>query len=120
MTEQPTTEPGDKRVNVGSPVNIFRGFNLTIDCIVINGTPPFTILWLRNDTEQIGSNSSSITINVTDAYDGDNITCRADNIGYDMATTTINVQGIFIISFHYTYVKQILVVAFQAPHLGYS
>ena len=92
-----TTEPGDKRVNVGSPVNVPRGFNLIIDCIVVNGTPPFTILWLRNYNDLIGSsegNSSSITINVTDAHDGDNITCRADNnIGFDMATTTISVQG---------------------------
>ena len=97
MTEESITKPGDKRINVGSPINVTRGFNLTIDCIVVNGTPPITILWLHNDTELIGSiegNSSSITINVTDAYDGDNITCRANNnIGYDNATTTINVQG---------------------------
>ena len=105
-TAESTTEPGNKRVNVGSPVNVSRGFNLTIDCIVVNGTPPFTILWLCNDNELIDfseGNSSSITINVTDAYDGDNITCRADNkIGYDNATTTINVQGNFIIPFHHT------------------
>ena len=97
MAEKPTTEPENKRVDVGNPVNVSRGFNLTIDCIVISGTPPIAVTWIRNDNELISSsegNSSSITINVTDAYDGDNITCRADNnIGYDNATTTINVQG---------------------------
>ena len=106
MSEKSTTEPENKRVNVGSPVNVSRGFNLTIDCIVINGTPPITISWIRSNNDLISSiegNSSSITINVTDAYDGDNITCRADNnIGFDMATTTISVQGNFITSFHYT------------------
>ena len=98
MIEKPTTVPENKRINVGNPVNISSGANLTIDCIV-TGTPPITITWIRiNNNEIIGSNSSTITIAVTNATDGDNIMCRADNnIGFDMATTTINVDGKFII-----------------------
>ena len=97
MTEKPTTVPENKRVNVGNPVNISSGVNLTIDCIVA-GTPPITISWVRNnENEIIGSNSSTITIAVTNTTDGDSIMCRADNnIGYDMANTTINVNGNFI------------------------
>ena len=95
MTEKPTAMPENKRVNVGSVVKISVGFNLTIDCIV-TGTPPITILWIRNNDilKSIEGNSSTITKTVTEADDGDNITCRADNnIGYDIATTTINVGG---------------------------
>ena len=95
MTEKPTAVPENKRVNVGSVVKISVGFNLTIDCI-ITGTPPITILWIRNNDilQSIEGNSSTITKTVTEADDGDNITCRADNnIGYDIATTTINVGG---------------------------
>ena len=95
MTEKPTAVPENKRVNVGSLVKISVGFNLTIDCIV-TGTPLITILWIRNNEiiESIEGNSSTITITVTEADDCDNITCRADNnIGYDVATTAINVVG---------------------------
>ena len=86
--------PGNKRINVGSPVNISSGANLTIDCIV-TGTPPIMITWLRlSANEIIAQNTSTITIAVTNTTDGDDITCRADNnIGFDMATTTINVEG---------------------------
>ena len=92
--------PGNKRINVGNPVNISSGANLTIDCIVI-GTPPITITWLRLSTNEIiessAGNNSTITIAETNTTNGDNITCRADNnIGFDMATTTINVHGNFI------------------------
>ena len=94
MTEKPTTVPENKRVNVGSAVNISSGANLSIDCIV-TGRPPITILWIRNDNEVIERNSSTITI--TDPTDGDNITCRAENnMGYSTATTSINVDGNFI------------------------
>ena len=107
MIEKPIPGPGNKRVNVGNPVNISSGANLTIDCIV-TGTPPITITWIRiNDNQIIGSNSSTITIVVTNTTDGDNIMCRADNnIGFDMATTTINVDGnsILCMSFHCTQV----------------
>ena len=97
MTEESTTKSG-KRVNVGSPVNITRGFNLTIDCVVINGTLPIFLSWIRNNnislSKSMERNSSSFTINVTDAHDGNNITCRADNsIGSVDVNTTINVQG---------------------------
>ena len=113
-SEESTIEPRNKRVNVGSPVNVSRGFNLTIDCIVISGTPPITISWIRSNNDLINSsegNSSNITINVTDAHDGDNITCRADNnIGYDMATTTMNVESNFnnYVAIHNTIVFYII------------
>ena len=98
MTEKPTTMPENKRVNVGNPVDISSGANLTIDCIV-TGTPPITILWLHNDNKEIKkSEGNNSTITITGPTDGDNITCRADNnMGYDMATTTINVNGNFIL-----------------------
>ena len=95
MIEKPTAVPENKRVNVGSLVKISVGYNLTIDCIV-TGTPPIAITWIRNNDiiKSTEGNSSNITITVTEADDGDNITCRADNnIGYDAATTTINVVG---------------------------
>ena len=96
MIEKPTAVPENKRVNVGSLVKISVGYNLTIDCIV-TGTPPIAITWIYNDNDilqSIEGNSSTITKTVTEADDGDNITCRADNnIGYDIATTTINVGG---------------------------
>ena len=92
MTEKPTAVPENKRVNVGSLVKISVGFNLTIDCTVA-GTPPITISWIHNNEIIELSEGSSSTITIT-ADDCDNITCRADNnIGYDMATTTINVEG---------------------------
>ena len=95
MIEKPTAVPENKRVNVGSVVKISVGYNLLIDCIV-TGTPPIAITWIRNNDilNSTEGNSSTIIIPVTEAYDGDNITCRADNnIGFDDATTTINVVG---------------------------
>ena len=106
----PGTE--NKRVNVGNPVNISSGANLTIDCIVVNGTLPINIMWIHlNDNPTIKSsegNSSTITIAVTNTTDGVSIMCYANNsIGYDNATTTINVNGNYIlcISFHCTHVR---------------
>ena len=98
MIEKNTTVPENKRINVGNPVNISSGANLTLDCIVA-GSPPITIRWLRNGEviETSQGNSSNITIAITNTNDGDNITCRAaNNNGYNMATTTINVDGNFI------------------------
>ena len=68
----------------------FDGYNVTIDCTTVSGTPPITITWLRNGM-LIDTDVNTITI--TDAKDGDTIVCRADNnIGFDEEDTTI-VQG---------------------------
>ena len=79
-------------VYIGTPVYIFRGYNVVINCRIIYGTPPITIEWLRNglpDTTR--GNTSSTTI--TDAKNGDVFTCKADNINYfTTENTTIYVE----------------------------
>ena len=119
MIEKPTTVPDNKRINVGNPVNISSGANLTIDCIV-TGTPPIMITWLRlSANEIIAQNTSTITIAVTNTTDGDDITCRADNnIGFEMATTTINVDGNFIMYINSLYICVYVILVFVvAPYL---
>ena len=66
---------------------VFDGYNVTIDCATVSGTPPITITWLHNGT-LIDEDVSAITI--TDAKGGDVIVCRVDNnIGFDEENTTI-------------------------------
>ena len=80
-------------VKIGSPVYVVDGFNVIINCNILTGTPPVTILWFRNGVLDLslGSNNS-VTIN--DARDGDVFTCRADNIiGQDNETSIIYVFG---------------------------
>ena len=39
---------GIKRVKIGTPVYVYRGYDVIIDCKVVNGTPPIYITWFHN------------------------------------------------------------------------
>ena len=83
---------GNKRVKIGTPVYVYKGFDVIIDCKIVYGTPPITIKWFRNGSpDPTRGNVSTITI--TDASNGDVFKCRADNnIGFDTENTTIHVE----------------------------
>ena len=80
------------RVKIGTPVYVYSGFDVIINCNIINGTPPVNITWFRNGSlDPTRGNVSTITI--TDASNGDVFECRADNIiGFDTENTTIYVE----------------------------
>ena len=85
--------PGDVTVKIGSPVYVVDGSDVIINCDILTGTPPVTIIWLRNGVldSSLGS-ANSVTID--DYVEGDTFTCRADNnIGFDTETSTISVFG---------------------------
>ena len=79
-----------KKVKIGSPVYVHGGFDVTIDCKIVGGTPPITIQWFRNRLpDPTRGNVSTITI--TDASNSDVFKCRADNnVGFDAESTTIH------------------------------
>ena len=113
----PNITEGTRRVNVGNPVIICPATDVIIDCNIVNGTLPITILWLCNneviDSSEVYTYSSNITI--TGAKDGDVIKCRANNsIGFDEANTTIQVQGnsftIYVYIRMYIYVFVVVMV----------
>ena len=83
---------GNKRINIGTPVYVYTGYDVIIDCNIVNGTPPITIQWFRNGSpDSTRGNVSTITI--TDASNGDVFQCRADNTeGYDTEHTIIHVE----------------------------
>ena len=83
---------GNKRVNIGTPVYVHDGFDVTIDCNIVNGTPPITIQWFRNGSPDTSRGNVS-TITITDASNGDVFKCRADNIEEaDTEHTTVHVE----------------------------
>jgi len=82
-------------VQIGTPVYVVGGNDVTIVCNIASGTPPITISWFRNGVEDASfGNVSTITIpDVGHDEDGDMYMCRAVNdIGFDEETTTINVE----------------------------
>ena len=83
---------GNKRVKIGTSLYAYSGFDVIIDCNIVNGTPPITIQWFINGSPYAaGGNMSTITI--TGASNGDVYKCRADNIiGFDTEYTTIHVE----------------------------
>ena len=89
---------GSKRVKIGSPVYVHVGFDVIIDCNIVNGTLPITIQWFHNGSHYPTRGNISNTITITNASNGDVFECRADNdIGFDTESTTINVmQGKWI------------------------
>ena len=95
---------GTKKVAVGSPVYVRDGFDVIIDCIIANGTPPITIQWFHNESPYPTRGSVSNTITITNASNGDVFKCRADNnIGFDTESTTIHViQGKWIMDIRMT------------------
>ena len=67
---------------------------ITLDCNLLTGTPPITIMWFRNGVlDPTLGNVSTIT--VTNYNDDDVYTCRAENdVGFDEESTMIiNVFG---------------------------
>ena len=83
----------NKRVKIGTPVYVYDGYDVIIDCNIIEGTPPITITWFRNgSSDSTRGNVSTITI--TDANNGDVFNCRAENnITFDSHSTIIYVSG---------------------------
>ena len=54
---------GNKTVKIGTPVYVYSGFDVIIDCNIVNGTPPITIQWFRNGSPDTSrGNFSTITI----------------------------------------------------------
>ena len=105
MPRPSTITKSNKRVKIGTPVYVYRGYDVIIDCKVVNGTPPINITWFRNGSpDPTRGNISTITI--TDAHNGDVFKCRADNIiGFDAAKTAIYVEcGKYIIHVYFMYV----------------
>ena len=71
---------------------VHSGFDVIIDCNIVNGTSPLNITWFRNGSPYPTRGSVS-TITITDASNGDVFKCRADNIiGFDTESTTIHVE----------------------------
>ena len=84
---------GNKRVKIGTPVYVYTGYDVIIDCKITNGTPPITITWFRNGSSYpSGGNVSTITI--TASHNNEVFKCRAENnIAFDNESTTIYVSG---------------------------
>ena len=83
---------GNKRVKIGTPVYVHSGFDVIIDCNIVNGTPQINITWFRHGSRYPTRESVS-TITITNASNGDVFKCRADNIiGFDTESTTIHVE----------------------------
>ena len=81
----------NKEVKIGSPVYVLEGFNVTINCELVGGTPPINIEWFRNGSPYLTRENDS-TITLTNSSNGDVFRCRADNsIGFDIESTTINI-----------------------------
>ena len=93
-----------KRVKIGTPVFVYKGYDVIIDCKVVNGTSPINITWFRNGSPYPTRGNAS-TITITDASNGDVFKCRADNIiGFDTGKTTIYVEcGKYIIHIYLYY-----------------
>ena len=82
----------NKRVKIGTPVYIYDGFYVKIDCNILIGSPPITIQWLRNGSPYRTGQSVS-TITITNANNGDVFTCKATNIkGSDIESTIVYVE----------------------------
>ena len=88
----PVITRGSKRVKIGTPVYVHDGFDVIIDCSIVNGTTPITIQWFRNGSPDTTRGNVS-TITITNSSNGDVFKCRADNIeGFDTEYTTMHVE----------------------------
>ena len=83
---------GNKRVKIGAPVYVYDGFDVIIDCNIVNGTPPITIQWFHNGSPDTTRGNVSTTT-ITDARNGDVFKCRADNVeGADTENSVIHIE----------------------------
>ena len=111
---------GNKRVKIGTPVYVYSGFDVIIDCDIVNGTPPITIQWFRNGSPDTTRGNVS-TITITDASNGDVFKCRATScnkvIGLDTENSTIYVDyGKYV----HTYVICIHIILIRAYTCMYT
>ena len=82
---------GNKTVNIGTPVYVYTGYHVIIDCNIFNGTPPITVQWFRNGSPDLTRGNVS-TITITDASNDEVFKCRADNTeGFDTESTVIHI-----------------------------
>ena len=80
---------GDKRVKIGTPVYVYSGFIVRIDCKIVNGSRPINITWFRNGSHY-PTRGNLFTISLRASSNGDVFKCRADNIiGFDTSQNTI-------------------------------
>ena len=89
------------RVKIGTPVYIYSGFDVTISCKIISGTPPINITWFRNGSiDSTRDNASTITL--TAVMHSVAITCRAENYkGFDSVQTILRVgYGKYVLHTH--------------------
>ena len=82
----------NKRVKNGTPVYVHSGFDVIIDCNIVNETPPINITWFHNGSPYPTRGSGS-NITISNASNGDVFKCRADNIiAFDTENTTIYIE----------------------------
>ena len=102
----------NKRVKIGTPVYVHSGFDVIIDCNIIDGKPPINITWFRNGSPYPTRGNVS-TITITDARNNEVFQCRASNIeGFDTENTTIYVEyGKYIFN---VYIKPVYAFMYTA------
>ena len=84
---------GNKRVKIGTPVYVYNGYQVTIDCYIVGGTHPINITWFHNGSPDPTGGSVSNNISTSDIQDGDVFKCKAQNIeGSDTESTTIYIE----------------------------
>ena len=89
------------RVKIGTPVFVYSGYDVTIDCKIISGTPPINITWTRDRSIDLTrDNASTITLTAVMYYVV--FSCRAENYkGFDSAQTVIRVAyGKYVLYTH--------------------
>ena len=83
---------GNKRVKIGTPVYVYGGFDVIIDCNILTGAPPINITWFHNGSPDTTRGNVS-TITITDASNGDVFKCKADNKeGCDTESINVHVE----------------------------
>ena len=82
---------GNQRVKIGTPIYLRGGYELTIDCNIVNGSGPIKITWFRNGSPYSNlKNVSELTLSYLS--NGDVFTCRVENnVAYDTEKTTAEV-----------------------------
>ena len=93
--ELSTVTDGPKSVDIGTPVYVVVGNDVSIQCDVHSGIYPFSTSWHRNGANYREGNISEIVID--DAKNGDVFSCIVESCkGSDNMSTTINVFGKFV------------------------